>query len=178
MVDRKSREHECRNNKSQRAPSLFSLHAPARLLTHPFPSPVAFSITFPSLASLSLTSILYQTGNYGIRVIHANPSTKRAPNGLCIPQRGVRYLYSSPIDIFFVSPTHPPPSVNSPLSPLSRRHLRFSLILSHFPSYILLNYVATETLYAASSLFLFCGRGSVAELHSRWKTQETAAQVA
>jgi len=70
MVDRKSSVRECRNNKSQLHPPCFPYtRQSSRVFDH-----------VSSLTSLSLTSILYRTGNYRIRVIHANPSVERASN--------------------------------------------------------------------------------------------------
>jgi len=119
MVDRKSGERGCRNNKSQRPPRahpsspVFPTHArsddPSRTR---LPVPAGFDHVSSLAFGPSLTSILYRTGNYRIRVIHANPSARRATN------------YYRAIESIRVPPTPPmlflvSPRVSQPVAVLS-----------------------------------------------------------
>jgi len=121
MVDRKSGERGCRNNKSQRPPRAhrflpcFPYTRPlGRSLSHPrLPVPADFDHVSSLAFGPSLTSILYRTGNYRIRVIHANPSARRATN------------YYRAIESIRVPPTPPmlflvSPRVSQPVAGLSR----------------------------------------------------------
>lgn len=95
-------------------PSLFSLHTPTRTLalriavrqTSRFRS--GFLLSLSPANDSSLTSILYRTGNYRIRVIHANPSARRATN-YC-RARGTESIHTCPLPL---RPLPPPPRSNA-----------------------------------------------------------------